>query len=113
MAWEKTEWACGHKGATQLYGKTSGRNATVAHEASRPCMACWLVEQWEKTNDPRAQRSDRYKLAGDIAESKGKRIHDLPDSVPVSVPVKTDAVNLASVLTEDLIAELKKRGIEI
>ena len=84
MAWEATEWACGHNGAMQLYGKQSGRDATVAREAGRQCMACWLVGQWEQSDDPRAKREDRYKLAGDIAEGKGKRIYNLPDSVPVS-----------------------------
>lgn len=83
MAWEKTEWACGHTGSMQLYGKQSGRDATVAREAGRQCMACWLVGQWEKENDPRAKREDRYKLGAQIAEGKGKRI-----SVPSSVPVK-------------------------
>jgi hypothetical protein len=84
MAWESTEWACGHKGAMQLYGKRAGRDSQVAYEAGRPCMACWLVEQWEQSNDPRAKREDRFKLAGDIAEGKGKRIYDLPESVRVS-----------------------------
>jgi hypothetical protein len=85
MAWEKTEWACGHSGSMQLYGKQSGRDATVAREAGRDCMACWLVGQWEKESDPRAQREDRYALAAKIAEGKGKRI-----SVDSCVPVKTD-----------------------
>ena len=82
MAWEKTEWACGHRGSMQLFGKNSGRDATVAREAGRQCMACWLVGQWEKENDPRAKREDRYRLAAQIAEGKGKRI-DVPDNVPV------------------------------
>jgi len=105
MAWEHTEWACGHTGSMQLYGKQDGRNSRVAYEAGRPCMVCWLVEQWETKNDPRAQREDRYKLAADIAEAKGKRI-----SVD-NVPVKTaEPVNpLAGVSTEDLQAELARR----
>ena len=82
MAWERTEWACGHSGSMQLYGKQSRRDATVAREAGRQCMACWLVGQWEKENDPRAKREDRYKLAAQIAEGKDKRI-GVPDSVPV------------------------------
>ena len=86
MAWEKTEWACGHTGAMQLYGKLSGRYARVAYEAGRKCMACWLVEAWEKQGDPRAMREDRYKLAAQIAEGKGKRI-DVPDAVPVKKEV--------------------------
>lgn len=69
----------------QLYGKGSARQATIAREAGRQCMACWLVNEWEKTGDPRAQREDRYILAAKIAEGKGKRI-----AVPESVPVKTD-----------------------
>jgi hypothetical protein len=69
----------------QLYGKTSERDATVAREAGRQCFACWLVGQWEKENDPRGQREDRYALAAKIAEGKGKRI-----SVDSCVPVKTD-----------------------
>jgi len=48
-------------------------------------MACWLVGQWEKENDPRAKREDRYALAAKIAEGKGKRI-----SVSDLVPVKND-----------------------
>ena len=82
MAWTTTEWACGHSGSMQLYGKGSARDAQVARAAGMKCMACWLVEQWEKDNDPRAKREDRYKLAAGIAENKGKRI-DAPDSVPV------------------------------
>uniref|UniRef100_A0A6H1ZET6 Uncharacterized protein n=1 Tax=viral metagenome TaxID=1070528 RepID=A0A6H1ZET6_9ZZZZ len=89
MAWESTEWACGHSGSMQLYGKQEGRDATVAREAGRQCMACWLVGEWEKSNDPRAKREDRYKLAAQIAENKGKRIH-----VDSSVPVKNDADSL-------------------
>ncbi len=87
MAWETTEWACGHSGAMQLCGKQSGRDSRVAYEAGRKCMACWLVEQWEKSGDPRAKRVDRYKLAGDIAEGKGIRICGYPLSVP---PKKTN-----------------------
>lgn len=37
-------------------------------------MACWLVGQWEKKDNPRAKRADRYALAAKIAEGKGKRI---------------------------------------
>ena len=75
MAWEKTEWACGHTGSMQLYGKHSARDSRVAYEAGRKCMACWLVEQWEKDGDPRASREDRFNLAVAIAENKGKRIN--------------------------------------
>lgn len=82
MAWEKTEWACGHSGSMQLLGPGSGRQATIAREAGRQCMACWLVGQWEKEGDPRAQREDRYALAAKIAEGKGKRI-----AVDACVPV--------------------------
>jgi hypothetical protein len=89
MAWTQTEWACGHSGSMQLYGKTSERDSKVAWEASRQCMACWLVGQWEKENDPRAQREDRYELAAKIAEGKGKRI-----KVDSCVPVKNDKATL-------------------
>lgn len=82
MAWEKTEWACGHTGSMQLLGPGAGRQAAIAREAGRQCMACWLVERWEAENDPRAQREDRYALAAKIAEGKGKRI-----SVPALVPI--------------------------
>ena len=81
MAWEKTEWACGHTGSMQLYGKQSGRDSRVAYEAGRNCMACWLVDQWEKTKDARAKRTDRYKLAGMISEGKGVRINGLDENV--------------------------------
>lgn len=108
MAWETTKWACGHEGAMQLYGKRAGRDATVAAEAGRVCMACWLVEQWEKSNDPRAKREDRYKLAGRIAESKGKRIYDLPESVPVKQAAETTNP-LAGISTADLVAEINRR----
>jgi len=108
MAWQKTEWACGHTGSMQLYGKQDGRDARVAYEAGRQCMACWLVGEWEAKGDPRARREDRYRLAADIAEHKGKRI-----TVPKSVPVKetpTEFVNpLADISTEDLLAELARR----
>ncbi len=110
MAWETTEWACGHNGSMQLYGKQSGRDSQVAYEAGRKCMACWLVEQWETKNDPRSQREDRYKLAADIAEGKGKRI-----SVLESVPVKTADSNnpLADVSADKLLAELARRGVSV
>ena len=75
MAWEPTEWACGHEGAMQLYGKHSARDTTVAWEAGRQCMACWLIGRWEAEGDPRAQRADRFELAKEIAEGKGKRIY--------------------------------------
>ena len=54
MAWETTEWACGHTGNMQLYGKMSGRYSRVAYEAGKNCMACWLIEQWVAKCDPRA-----------------------------------------------------------
>ena len=104
MAWEKTIWACGHEGSMQLYGKQSGRDATVAYEAGRQCMACWLVDQWEQKNDPRAQREDRYKLAAQIAEGKGKRI-----AVDDCVPVKTANNPLAKFSTDELLAEIERR----
>jgi hypothetical protein len=107
MAWEKTTWACGHEGAMQLYGKQSGRDATVASQAGRDCMACWLVGQWEKENDPRAKREDRYKLAGDIAEGKGKRIYGLPESVPAKTSESTNP--LAGISTANLLAEITRR----
>ena len=111
MAWETTEWACGHSGSMQLSGKQSGRDSRVAYEAGKKCMACWLVEQWETKNDPRAKREDRYKLAAAIAEGKGKRI-----SVPDSVPVKTAADSdnpLADISTDDMLAELARRGVDV
>ena len=74
MGWEATEWACGHTGAMQLLGKQSGRDAIVAYEAGRQCMACWLIGQWKAKGDPRAQRPDRFALAKSIAEDRGKRI---------------------------------------
>lgn len=74
MAWETTQWACGHTGAMQLYGKMSGRYATTASEAGRKCLACWLLERWEVEGDPRSNRADRWALAVAIAEGKGKRI---------------------------------------
>jgi len=107
MAWTETKWACGHVGSMQLYGKQSGRDAQVARAAGMDCMACWLVEQWEKSGDPRAQREDRYKLAADIAENKGKRI-----AVPDSVPVKTTENPLASFSTDDLLVEIANRGVK-
>lgn len=75
MAWEKCEWACGHTGSMQLYGKQSGRDSRIAYEAGRQCMACWLLEKWEQENDPRNKREDRFKLAQAIAEGKGIRIN--------------------------------------
>lgn len=90
MAWEPTEWSCGHKGSMQLYGKGSGRRAEIAKAAGMKCMACWLVEQWEKEGDKRAKREDRYRLAADIAENKGKRIF-VEDHVPVIQRVVDEA----------------------
>jgi len=105
MAWTNTEWACGHTGSMQLYGKGSARDAQVARAAGMDCMACWLVKQWEKESDPRAKREDRYKLAAGIAENKGKRI-DVSDSVPV----KNNNDNpLAKFSTDDLLAEIERR----
>ena len=106
MAWEGTQWACGHEGAMQLYGKQADEDSRVAYEAGRQCMACWLVRQWESEGDPRARREDRYKLAADIAEGKGKRI-SVPDSVPVQSAEPANP--LASVSTEDLLAEIARR----
>lgn len=83
MAWVSTEWACGHSGSVQLYGRQSERDSRTAWESGRKCMACWLVEQWEAQGDPRAKREDRYMLAKAIAEGKGKRISGLPESAPV------------------------------
>lgn len=74
MGWTEINWACGHTGKMQLYGKMSARTAVVAREAGRKCMVCWLIEQWEAESDPRARNEDRYQLAIDIAEGKGKRI---------------------------------------
>lgn len=101
MAWEPTEWACGHKGSMQLYGKQSDRDATIARESGRQCMACWLVGQWEKENDPRAKREDRYALAAKIAEGKGKRI-----GVPSSVPVKNGNTDALKVERAKLLARI-------
>jgi hypothetical protein len=74
MAWEKTEWACGHTGSMQLYGKQSGRNSRVAYEAGKDCMPCWLLRIWEEKGDPRGKRADRFTLAQNIAEGKGMRV---------------------------------------
>ena len=74
MAWETTEWACGHDGSMQLYGKMSGRNSRVAYEAGKNCMACWLIEQWIAKGDPRADNPRRWGFATAIAEGKGRRI---------------------------------------
>lgn len=95
MAWESTEWACGHSGSMQLYGKQDGRDATVAREAGRKCFACWLVGEWESKGDPRAKREDRYKLAAQIAEKKGKRI-----SVDSIVPIKPPASDPTALKSE-------------
>ena len=74
MAWETTEWACGHTGSMQLWGKMRVRESRVAHQAGRKCLACWLIEQWERENDPRANSPKRWKFAQTIAEDKGIRI---------------------------------------
>ena len=105
MAWTKTEWGCGHTGEMQLYGKSSSRDAQVARAAGMDCLACWLVEQWENNNDPRALRTDRYKLAAQIAENKGKRIN-----VPDYVPVGAGSNPLAKFSTDDLLAEIERRN---
>ena len=105
MAWTKTEWACGHTGSMQLYGKSAGRDAQVARAAGRDCMACWLVKTWEKENDPRAKREDRFKLAASIAENKGNRIN-----VDDCVPIESDDNPLADFSTADLMAEIERRN---
>jgi hypothetical protein len=74
MAWESVTWACGHEGEMQLYGKQCGRDSRVAYEASRKCLACWLVAQWVEKGDARAARPDRFDLAKDIAGGKNIRI---------------------------------------
>jgi len=104
MAWERTEWGCGHTGAMQLYGKQSERDATVAREAGRQCMACWLVEQWQAKNDPRSKREDRNPIAAAIAEGKGKRI-----AVPENIPAAVEANPLAALSIADLVAEIERR----
>jgi hypothetical protein len=106
MAWTDIEWACGHTGAIQLYGKNSQRDAKVASEAGRKCLACWLVEQWEREKDPRAQREDRYVLAGDIAKGKGKRIENLPTVAPVNGDNP-----LAEFSNDQILAEAKRRNL--
>lgn len=82
MAWEKTEWACGHTGAMQLYGPQRQRDARIAKEAGRKCFACWLVGRWEQEGDPRATKPDRYRLAAAMAANKDVRIFDLPEDAP-------------------------------
>jgi len=82
MAWYNVEWACGHEGRMQLYGPGRKRQARVAYEAGRKCFACWLVGEWERTGDARAERHDRYILAGQIAARRSIDIYDLPESVP-------------------------------
>lgn len=107
MSWKQTEWACGHSGSMQLYGKTADRDAAVAQEAGRQCMACWLVSQWEEKNDPRAKREDRYKLAAQIAENKGKRI-SVADSVPVKNVNDVEALAVERAALIARIAEIDK-----
>ena len=102
MAWESVTWACGHEGRIQLTGPQRNRNATVAREAGKDCMACWLVGQWEATSDPRAARPDRLELAASIAESRGKRIN-------VARPQQANP--LAEVADSDLLAECRRRGL--
>lgn len=84
----------------------------IAREAGRQCMACWLVEQWEKENDPRANREDRFALAAKIAENKGKRINVL-DSVPVNTGYEAlvaERDKLIARLAEiDSVLEIKKK----
>ena len=99
MAWEPTDWACGHSGSMQLYGKGSGRDAQVARAAGRDCMACWLVGQWEE---------DRYKLAAQIAENKGIRIK-VSDSIPVKEIAPVPENPLAKFTTTELMAEIDRR----
>lgn len=101
MAWEPTEWACGHTGSMQLYGKQSGRDAEIARAAGRECMACWLVKTWTKEKDPRALRADVYELAASIAKNKGIRI-DLSSQM-----IKTNPLDVYS--DEELLAELNRR----
>lgn len=74
MAWTDIIWRCGHKGQMQLYGKTANRGSRVAFESGRNCMVCWLLDQWQKTGDPRANREDSEKLAVNIAKGKDIRI---------------------------------------
>ena len=99
MVWEPTDWACGHSGLMQLYGKGSGRDAQVARAAGRDCMACWLIGQWEE---------DRYKLAAQIAENKGIRIK-VSDSIPVKEIAPVPENPLAKFTTTELMAEIDRR----
>jgi len=78
MAWTEVEWSCGHTGEMQLYGKYTARENRVASEAGRQCFVCWLLEEWERTNDPRAKSPDRVNLALSIARNKGIRINYFP-----------------------------------
>lgn len=73
MAWEKAQWACGHEGSIQLYGPRSQRESKLAYEAGRKCLACWLLETWERSKDPRNDRPDKLELAHAIASGKGIR----------------------------------------
>ena len=78
MAWEQATWSCGHTGTKQLRGPYAARRARLAHEASRICMACWLLRTWRASGDPRALREDRWELACAIAENNGNRIDGQP-----------------------------------
>jgi len=110
MAWTEVEWACGHIGYIQLYGKSRARDAVLAQEAGKKCMACWLVAQWEKEGDPRAHKEGRYSLARDIAENKGKRIQGLPENAPVKMDTN-ESNPLTDYSDKDILNEAKRRGL--
>lgn len=84
MAWESITWACGHSGQMQLYGPGKTRRSTLAFQAGRICLACWLAERWQATRDSRFGRADREDLVLDIVAGKGIRISDWawPEGAP-------------------------------
>jgi len=85
MAWENTEWACGHHGEMQLYGPGAGRKSRIAYEAGRKCMVCWLLDRWENEGDPRRGRKDLAK-----AIAKGKNIIVRLSEEELAAPVVRD-----------------------
>jgi hypothetical protein len=109
MAWEQVEWACGHTGAMQLYGKQSQRDWRIAQEAGKKCFVCWLIGKWEEEKDPRWKREDRYQLAKKIANGKGIRINGLPETSSIPLDDSDKENPLSKFSTEELLAELQRR----
>ena len=56
MAWYEIEYACGHEGRIQIYGKFSGRQRQADYEATKDCPDCYR-ERLAKERDEELRKA--------------------------------------------------------